>query len=72
MDDPDVRFMNLPAAKFPFTVFAFPESSTRDEELLWVRHVSGPGAISIPALGATGQRVRVVIHYGDGTVARVG
>ena len=68
----DARFMDLPAKKFPFTIYAYPQSSRRDDDLVWARHVSGPGVVSIPGVAATGQPVRLVVRYGDGTVSRHG
>lgn len=68
--DGSVAFHDLPSRRFPFDVFAYPEESTQDDDLVWCRHVYGPGPVRIPSLEETGRRVRIVVRYADGTVDR--
>lgn len=69
-DLPNVAFHDLPASAFPIDIYAYPEHSLADEFPLWTRHITGPGAISIPGVAEKGQRVRLVVKYGDGTEYR--
>ncbi len=64
------EFYSYPASKYPITIKAFPKDSTEDTDLVWERYADGPGMLSIPGLKETGQRVRIVIQYGDGTEDR--
>lgn len=68
--DGNVEFQHLPRRRFPFDVFAYPEESTEDVDLVWSRHVDGPGPMRIPGVDETGRRVRIVVRYADGTVER--
>lgn len=70
MSEQSVAFHDLPQSKFPFTVNAYAEDSEIDENPLWTRTAEGPSTMLIPGVLETGQRVRLVIHYADGTVDR--
>lgn len=63
-------FHTLPKHKFPVIMRAYPEQSTEDTDVVWEVRLHGPGAIHIPGFQETGQRVRIVISYGDGTEDR--
>lgn len=65
-----VDFHSLPAHKFPMTIRAYPERSTEDTDLLWEIQVGEPGVVDIPGVEQTGQRVRIVVGFGDGTEER--
>jgi hypothetical protein len=67
---PQSLFRDLPAGAFPFTIYAFPENSTADLDPVWVIEVPGPGVLKIPGIEQTGQRVRLVVNYADGTTVR--
>ncbi len=66
----NVAFHDIAASKYPISVYAYPEESTEDTEILWQRHLDGPGAMTIPGLKETGRRSRIVVRYGDGTEDR--
>lgn len=72
MTDQPFLFHDYPAEKFPFTMSAYAEHSVQDTDPLWTREVDGPGATSVPGVAETGQRVRIVIEYADGTEDRFG
>jgi hypothetical protein len=65
-----VAFHDLPRSAFPFTVHAFPEDQPFDINPVWTRTVHDAGVVRIPGLEETGQRVRLVVYYADGTVDR--
>lgn len=64
-------YSDIPSAAYPFTVYAYRESSALDVDPVWEATVAGPGPLYIPPLSKlVGEPVRVVIHYADGTVER--
>ncbi len=66
----NVAFHELPASKFPFTAYAYPEDSEQDVDPVWTIRVAGPGGMQIPGLQEIGQRVRLVLKFADGTEER--
>lgn len=65
-----VAFHDLPAHKFPMVFRGYPEESTEDTNVLWEVRVPAPGIADIPGILETGQRVRIVATFADGTEER--
>jgi hypothetical protein len=70
MTDENVARHDLSKNAFPFTVYAYPAHSAEDVNPVWQQTITGPGVMKVPGIQETGQRVRIVVHYADGTVER--
>jgi hypothetical protein len=69
----EVPFLNLPDSCFPFTIAAYPADQADDVNALYEQTVTGPGALTVPALRSpNGSDVRVVIRFANGTQERLG
>ncbi len=66
----NIAWHDFPSSSFPIKILAYPEDSTEDNDLVWQREATGPGRVQIPGLHETGQRVRVVVQFADGTEER--
>jgi hypothetical protein len=65
-----ISFHDLPAEMFPFVIKAFPIGSEADESPNWTVEVTSPGVVTVPGAEETGERVRVVVYWPDGTQTR--
>lgn len=66
----NIAFQNFPGAAYPLDIYAYPAESTEDTEVLWHRHVTEPGAVSMPSNRALGRPVRIVMRFADGAESR--
>jgi hypothetical protein len=65
-EKPAVKFHDLPAAAFPFTVELL-DAETR--EVVWTAVVDGPGTLRVPGPDELGPRLKAArVTYADGTV----
>lgn len=63
-----MAFHDVRATDFPFTVELLREDLPDDQEPLFRRVMTGPGAMAIPALGTPEYRVWARISYPGGRV----
>lgn len=58
-------FFDLPADKFPFTVKVYGPAS--DTEPIWQSDFTAGCAVEVPDWGELTGKIRIVIHWPDGT-----
>jgi hypothetical protein len=70
IDSPFDSYTDLPAAAYPFDVYAYPEDQPDDVDPAWFIHVAEPGVLQIPGICETGFPVRIVVTFADGSEQR--